>query len=76
MHEEPAVPNFVDGGRNPRLRDGMVLAIEPMVNEGSYEVVVDTRDRWTARTRDGKLSAHFEHSVAITDGGPLVLSRR
>ena len=76
MHEEPAVPNFVDGGRNPRLRDGMVLAIEPMVNEGSHEVVVDAHDRWTARTRDGKLSAHFEHSVAITDGGPLVLSRR
>ena len=76
MHEEPAVPNFVDGGRNPRLRDGMVLAIEPMVNEGSYEVVVDIHDRWTARTRDGKLSAHFEHSVAITDSGPLVLSRR
>jgi methionyl aminopeptidase len=76
MHEEPPVPNFADGGRNPRLRDGMVLAIEPMVNEGSYEVVVDARDHWTARTRDGKLSAHFEHSVAITEHGAVVLSRR
>jgi methionyl aminopeptidase len=76
MHEEPAVPNFVDGGRNPRLREGMVLAIEPMVNEGSFEVEVDAHDRWTARTRDGKLSAHFEHSVAITPEGPYVLSRR
>jgi len=75
MHEEPAVPNYVERSRNPRLRDGMVLAIEPMVNEGTYEVVIDSKDRWTARTRDGKLSAHFEHSVAITDGGPLVLSR-
>jgi methionyl aminopeptidase len=76
MHEEPAVPNFVNNGKNPRLREGMVLAIEPMVNEGTYEVVVDARDRWTARTRDGKLSAHFEHSVAITSDGPMVLSRR
>lgn len=76
MHEEPPVPNFVERGRNPRLAEGMVLAIEPMVNEGSSDVVVDSKDRWTARTRDGKLSAHFEHSVAITQNGPLVLSRR
>ena len=75
MHEEPPVPNFVGPGRNPRLRAGMVLAIEPMVNEGSWEVKVDPVDRWTARTRDGKLSAHFEHSVAITENGPDVLSR-
>jgi len=75
MHEEPPVPNFVGPGRNPRLKEGMVLAIEPMVNEGSWEVQVDPRDHWTARTRDGKLSAHFEHSVAITEQGPLVLSR-
>jgi methionyl aminopeptidase len=75
MHEEPPVPNFVGPGRNPRLRAGMVLAIEPMVNEGSWEVKVDPVDRWTARTRDGKLSAHFEHSVAITEKGPDVLSR-
>ncbi len=76
MHEEPPVPNFVANGKNPRLREGMVLAIEPMVNEGTFEVTVDPRDRWTARTRDGKLSAHFEHSVAVTAHGPLVLSRR
>lgn len=75
MHEDPAVPNFVGPGRNPRLKEGMVLAIEPMVNEGSFEVDVDHADRWTARTRDGKLSAHFEHSVAITSNGPDVLSR-
>jgi len=76
MHEEPPVPNFVGPGRNPRLRRGMVLAIEPMVNEGTWEVKVDPIDHWTARTRDGKLSAHFEHSVAITENGPDVLSRR
>jgi methionyl aminopeptidase len=75
MHEDPAVPNFVGPGRNPRLKEGMVLAIEPMVNEGTWEVEVDANDHWTARTRDGKLSAHFEHSVAITANGPYVLSR-
>jgi len=75
MHEEPPVPNFVGPGRNPRLKEGMVLAIEPMVNAGSWEVQVDPVDHWTARTRDGKLSAHFEHSVAITANGPDVLSR-
>ncbi|MCC6749829.1 MAG: type I methionyl aminopeptidase [Deltaproteobacteria bacterium] len=73
MHEDPPVPNFVGPGRNPRLRPGMVLAIEPMVNVGTHEVTVD-EDRWTARTKDGKLSAHFEHSVAITENGPWVLS--
>lgn len=74
MHEDPPVPNYVGEGRNPRLKEGMVLAIEPMVNAGLPEVKVD-RDRWTARTRDGSLSAHFEHSVAITRDGPWVLSR-
>ena len=69
MHEDPPVPNYVGSGRNPRLKEGMVLAIEPMVNAGAPEVTVD-EDRWTARTEDGKLSAHFEHSVAITDNGP------
>ena len=76
MHEDPRVPNFVTRGRNPRLRDGMVLAIEPMVNLGKPGIVIDARDHWTARTRDGKLSAHFEHSVAISSNGPLVLSRK
>ena len=75
MHEDPPVPNYVGAGPNPRLRAGMVFAIEPMVNVGSPDVVVDD-DEWTARTKDGSLSAHFEHSIAITDGGPWVLSRR
>jgi methionyl aminopeptidase len=75
MHEDPAVPNFTAGlSRNPRLKEGVVLAIEPMVNEGTWEVEVDAVDHWTARTQDGKLSAHFEHSVAITENGPFVLS--
>lgn len=76
MHEDPPVPNFVGPGRNPRLKEGVVLAIEPMVNAGTHEVTVDPTDHWTARTRDGKLSAHFEHSVAVTSNGPYVLSRR
>ena len=76
MHEDPRVPNFVTRGRNPRLREGMVLAIEPMVNLGKAGIVIDSRDHWTARTKDGKLSAHFEHSVAITNNGPSVLSRK
>jgi len=75
MHEDPQVPNFVGPGSNPRLREGMVLAIEPMVNEGSYDVDIDPNDQWTARTSDKKLSAHFEHSVAITKQGAWVLSR-
>lgn len=74
MHEEPPVPNYVATGNNPRLRAGMVLAIEPMVNVGEPDVSVDD-DRWTARTKDGTLSAHFEHSIAIRDEGPWVLSR-
>lgn len=73
MHEDPQVPNFYDGLR-PRLKAGMVIAIEPMVNEGTWEVDV-LEDGWTAVTRDRRLSAHFEHSIAITDGGPIVLSR-
>lgn len=75
MHEEPQIPNFVDGtviGR-PRLKAGMVLAIEPMVNAGSWVVKV-LDDGWTAVTEDGGLSAHFEHSVAITPNGPELLS--
>jgi len=73
LHEEPQVPNFGKRGRGVRLREGMVLAIEPMVNAGGAEVVIK-EDGWTAITRDGCLSAHFEHSVAITDRGPYVLS--
>jgi len=72
LHEEPQVPNFGTPGLGPKLRAGMVLAIEPMVNEGGPDVTVDP-DGWTVRTRDGKRSAHFEYSVALTESGPRVL---
>jgi methionyl aminopeptidase len=74
MHEEPHVPNYGEAGKGKRLSPGLVVAIEPMVNAGTQDVVIK-EDGWTAVTRDGSLSAHFEHSVAITDNGPLVLSR-
>ncbi len=73
LHESPEVPNFVRDGRSPRLQAGMVLAIEPMVNLGSHEVRV-LRDGWTVVTADGMPSAHFEHSVAVTEEGPRILS--
>ena len=69
MHEDPPVPNYGSPGRGLRLKPGLVLAIEPMVNAGRAEVEV-LADRWTAVTKDRSLSAHFEHSVAITDKGP------
>lgn len=72
LHEDPQVPNFGSPGHGPRLKPGLVLAIEPMVNAGSPGVKVDA-DGWTARTDDGSLSAHFEFSVAITEDGPMVL---
>ncbi len=75
LHEEPQIPNFGKRGRGVALKAGMVLAIEPMVNAGSYQVEV-LQDGWTVLTADGKLSAHFEHSVAITDNGPEILSKR
>jgi methionyl aminopeptidase len=74
MHEDPPVPNFGTPGRGYRLKPGLVLAIEPMVNAGTHEVEV-LSDKWTAVTKDRRLSAHFEHSVAITEHGPVVLSR-
>ena len=74
MHEPPQVLNYGPAGRGPRLSAGMVLAIEPMVNAGGADVVIED-DGWTAVTKDGSLSAHFEHSVAITENGPMVLSR-
>ena len=74
MHEDPQIPNYGVRGRGILLRTGMVLAIEPMVNEGSYRVKV-LPDGWTVTTEDGGLSAHFEHSVAITENGPEILSR-
>lgn len=74
LHEDPQIPNYGVRGRGIELKPGMVLAIEPMVNEGSYEVQV-LPDGWTVVTKDGKLSAHFEHSVAVTENGPDILSR-
>ena len=75
LHEGPEVPNFVSKGQTPRLIEGMVVAIEPMVNLGTHKVQV-LRDGWTVITADKKVSAHFEHSVAVTANGPLVLSAR
>jgi len=75
MHEEPQVPNYGEPGRGPRLAEGMVLAIEPMVNAGKPAVKV-LADGWTAVTRDGTLSAHFEHTVAVTADGPWILTAR
>jgi methionyl aminopeptidase len=74
MHEDPQVPNFGPRGKGPRLKAGMVLAIEPMINAGAAEVKV-LKDGWTAVTVDGSYSAHFEHTVAITKEGPQVLTR-
>jgi methionyl aminopeptidase len=73
LHEEPQVPNYRTGARGPKLKEGLVLAIEPMVNAGGPEVYVK-EDGWTAATRDGSLSAHFEHSVAVTPSGPYILT--
>jgi len=74
LHEEPPVPNYGEPDRGIRLREGMVLAIEPMLNVGGCEVEIKD-DGWTAVTRDGSLAAHFEHSVAITKDGPVILSQ-
>jgi methionyl aminopeptidase len=74
MHEDPQLPNYGDAGKGPRLKAGMVLAIEPMINIGSPEVKV-LEDGWTAITVDGSVSAHFEHTVAITKDGPVILTR-
>lgn len=73
MHEAPQIPNFGPPGRGPRLKTGMTLAIEPMVNVGSYHVQV-LDDNWTVVTRDNNWSAHFEHTIAITDEGPVILT--
>ena len=73
LHEDPQIPNFGDPGRGPRLKPGMTLAIEPMVNEGGHEVIV-LDDGWTAVTMDGKLSAHCEHTILVTSGKPKILT--
>ena len=74
-HEDPHIPNFGEPGRGPRLSEGMTIAIEPMITVGSPEVVV-MEDGWTIRTQDGSMSAHFEHTVAITADGPRILTPR
>ncbi len=74
MHEFPQIPNFGRPGHGPRLKPGMTLAVEPMVNAGGFEVATDP-DNWTVRTRDGSLSAHFEHTIAVTEKGPEILTR-
>ena len=74
LHEDPQIPNFGEPGRGPVLKPGMVLAIEPMVTMGSWEVRI-LPDRWTAVTEDGSLAAHFEHTVAVSENGPDVLTR-
>jgi len=74
LHEKPQVPNFGVAGRGMRLKPGMTLAIEPMINAGGHEVMI-LADGWTAVTKDGSLSAHFEHSVVVTENGPDILSK-
>lgn len=74
LHEEPQIPNFGEPGRGPQLKPGMVLALEPMVTMGSWEVRI-LEDGWTAVTKDGSLAAHFEHTVAVTEDAPDVLTR-
>jgi methionyl aminopeptidase len=75
MHEEPQVPNFGEPGTGPLLEPGIVIAIEPMVNAGGADITIDT-DGWTIRTADGSLSAHAEHTVAVTENGPRILTQR
>jgi methionyl aminopeptidase len=74
LHEDPQIPNYGPANKGPRLRPGMVLAIEPMVNMGKYEVFFDDDDKWTVRTVDGLPSAHFEHTIAITENGADILT--
>jgi len=73
LHEEPEVPNFGSKDNGPILKDGMVIAIEPMICMGKGEVYV-TNDGWTVKTKDREISVHFEHTVAITENGPLILT--
>ena len=74
MHEDPQIPNFGPPGKGPVLQSGMVLAIEPMVNAGTHDVLT-LKDNWTFVTVDGKFSAHFEDTVAVTDNGPVIMTR-
>jgi len=74
MHEEPQIPNYRQGKRGPQLKPGMTFAIEPMVNQGTWQTRT-LRDQWTVVTQDGKLSAHFEHTIALTEGEPEILTK-
>ena len=74
LHEEPQVLNYDDGRKGPKLKENMTLAIEPMINSGTYRVRT-LADKWTVVTEDGSLSAHYEHTIAITPNGPEVLTR-
>src|SRR5262245_10191036 len=73
MHEDPQVPNYGRPGTGPKLKEGWVLAIEPMVNAGTHEIKI-LPDGWTVKTRDGRVSSHFEHTIAVTEDGPVVLT--
>ena len=73
LHEDPQIPNYGPAGKGPRLQEGMVLAIEPMINAGRYQVKT-LADGWTIVTVDGKKSAHYEHTIAITNDEPIILS--
>jgi methionyl aminopeptidase len=73
MHDDVAVPHYGRPGRGLRLKEGMVITIEPMINIGTYKVTIDNNE-WTARTADGSLSAQYEHTIAITDKGPIILT--
>ena len=75
LQEEPSIPNFGKPGKGPRIKNGMVFAVEPMINIGTYMVDVDANDNWTVYTRDRKNSAHFEHTLAIVDGSAKILTR-
>jgi methionyl aminopeptidase len=75
LHEEPQVPHYGKAGKGFRLKEGMVFTIEPMINEGVYQMTIDD-DGWTARTADGKLSAQYEHTIAITADGPIILTEQ
>jgi len=75
LHEDPQLPNFGDPGQGPKLKPGMVLALEPMVNVGGYATVT-LEDNWTAVTADGSLSAHFEHTIAVMSDGPWILTKK
>ena len=73
MHEDPQVLHYGEAGRGLRIQEGMVFTIEPMINEGTFNLKID-KNGWTARTRDGKLSAQYEHQLAITKDGPIIIT--